>query len=452
MACRRRRVIPPNAAPIAEWRFMEYGDGGELRVKRWPSSPDVDLQFRAPIWDWVNGQLAYSPNHRIRFARILAEAVNATAAGQGIDGNLGLGVPGWRKPWLLAGSKDRATFFDVINNGPGIVPTPMCVTMRLLPPDGYQLAHANKRVQSFLYFGNGSPCGLFLEFLEDKIRIPEYTPKLYIYPDIVMQDVFNWWSLQLLSITLLEPLVDNPNYAGTDPLQWMPRHIPLGEQLPNGASTGVRVIFDNGCGCSIFPRHVLQAIWTQWFQNDAQFYPTGAVYLRHFRDFSRHDVVFQFRDSHGKVEQLRCRANEFLTSPWNTGDALGGSYACFAEPQGGAEQQQPGDEELGDEEPGDEESGYEEPGYERPGAAQPGVGKEPYILGVNFFWASILRLDASHRGEQPVLGQAKPFMQLAPQRLLSHGFELAGPWNLEIHPDLPPDMQATLREQPELLA
>ncbi len=347
--------------------------------------------------------------------------------------------------------------------------------------------------QSFLYFGNGSPCGLFLEFLEDKIRIPEYTPKLYIYPDIVMQDVFNWWSLQLLSITLLEPLVDNPNYAGTDPLQWMPRHIPLGEQLPNGASTGVRVIFDNGeslgsvmaipadiadetshasgCGCSIFPRHVLQAIWTQWFQNDAQFYPTGAVYLRHFRDFSRHDVVFQFRDSHGKVEQLRCRANEFLTSPWNTGDALGGSYACFAEPQGGAEQQQPGDEELGDEEPGDEESGYEEPGYERPGAAQPGVGKEPYILGVvsadrflfshpadplstfkNFFWASILRLDASHRGEQPVLGQAKPFMQLAPQRLLSHGFELAGPWNLEIHPDLPPDMQATLREQPELLA
>ncbi len=23
-------MIPPNAAPIAEWRFMEYGDGGEL--------------------------------------------------------------------------------------------------------------------------------------------------------------------------------------------------------------------------------------------------------------------------------------------------------------------------------------------------------------------------------------------------------------------------------------
>ncbi|RDX47398.1 hypothetical protein OH76DRAFT_778745 [Lentinus brumalis] len=395
--CRRRRVVPPSTAPIAEWGIVEYGDGGELRVKRWPTSPDVDLQ--------------------IQFARILAEAVNTTAAGQGIDGNLGLGVAGWRSPWTLARSKDRTTFFDIINHGPGVVPTPMCVTVRLLPPDGYQLARANKRVQSFLYFGVGSPCGLFLEFLEDHIRIPEYTPRLYIFPDMVEEDEFHWWSLQLLSITLLEPLVDNPNYAGIDALQWMPRHIPLGADLPGGLSTGVRVIFDSACWCSVFPRNIMQAIWTQWFQNDAELYPDQAILLRHFRDFSRHDIVFQFRDSRGTITPFRCRAQEFLSSPWNPPDGYGGSVACLAEAKGNG-----------------------------------GHGTEPYILGANFFWTSILRLDGTHRGEKPMLGQAKPFMQLAPQRILSDGLQLAGPWSLEIHPDLPPDMQAVLREQPELQA
>ncbi|KAI0695086.1 hypothetical protein C8T65DRAFT_665879 [Cerioporus squamosus] len=415
--CRRRGVIPPSTAPIAESCMMRYGDGGELRLKRWPSSPDVDLQFKAPIWDWVNGQSAYSPNHRIQFTRILADAVNPTTAGQGIDGNLGMGVPGWRTPWRFAESKDKATFFNIINHGPGTVQTPMCVTVRLLPPDGYQLARASQRVQSFLYFGVGSPCGIHLDWrpIEDIIRIPEYTPQLYIYPDLGDPDEFHWWSLQLLSITLLEPMVDYPNYGVIDELNWMPKQIPLGAVNQDGSSTGIRVIFDSGSLCSILPRDVLQAIWTHWFHHEAHLYPNEASFLIHSRDFSRHDILFHFKDVYGTTVHFRCRAQEFLGSPWS--DGRGGWGACFAEAKGNA-----------------------------------GLGREPYILGANFFWASILRLDATYRGDRPVPGQAKPFMQFAPQRILSDGVSIAGPWDLEIHADLPPEMQAVLRGQPELRA
>ena len=70
----------------------------------------------------------------------------------------------------------------------------------------------------------------------------------------------------------------------------------------------------------------------------------------------------------------------------------------------------------------------------------------------NFFWAAMLRLNATHRGEKPTLGQSTPFVQLAPQRIVRNGRKVAGPWDLEIHADLPPHMQAMLREQPELRA
>ena len=70
----------------------------------------------------------------------------------------------------------------------------------------------------------------------------------------------------------------------------------------------------------------------------------------------------------------------------------------------------------------------------------------------NFFWACMLKLDARHRGERPMPGQSAPFIQLAPQRIVSDGQKVAGPWELELHAHLPPRMQATLREQPELRA
>ncbi|KAI0695084.1 hypothetical protein C8T65DRAFT_744116 [Cerioporus squamosus] len=410
--CRRRRVIPPSAAPIAEVCMLRYADGGELRVKRWHSSPGVDLQFRAPVWNWILGASEHSSNHKLRFSRILADAVNSTNAAQGIDGNLGMGVPGWRQPWSFAGSKDRATFFDVLNHGAGLVPKPMCVTVRLLPPDEYELARANHRVQSFLYYGIGTPCGFLGIF--DKIVIPEFTPRLYIFPDLRRPDLFRWWTMQLLSITLLEPLVQVPNYASLDPRQWYPKHIPVGDiSAETGSPTGIRVIYDSGATCSVLPQAVLQAIWTQWFSNDAQSYPDRPTFLRHNRDFSMHDVLFEFQDSIGQIVTLRCSAREFLSSPWVPNDGFPGTLACFSEPR---------------------------------------HNEGPYVLGANFFWTSIVRMNGTHRGERPIPGQTTPYMQFAPQRILGDGFKLAGPWELEIHADLPPDMQAVLRDQPELQA
>ncbi|TFK78607.1 hypothetical protein K466DRAFT_68073 [Polyporus arcularius HHB13444] len=182
-----------------------------------------------------------------------------------------------------------------------------------------------------------------------------------------------------------------------------------------GSPLGIRTLFDSGATCSVLPRAVRQAIWTEWFSNDAQSYPWNEPFLRHNRNFSTHDVLFEFQDSAGRVETLRCSAQEFLSSPWVPLDGSPGTLACFAEPAH------------------DDDEG-------------------PYILGANFFWTSIVRLDATHRGDRPVPGQAAPYMQFAPQRILSDGYKLAGPWELEIHADLPPNMQAVLRDQPELQA
>ncbi|TFK79158.1 hypothetical protein K466DRAFT_592530 [Polyporus arcularius HHB13444] len=227
--------------------------------------------------------------------------------------------------------------------------------------------------------------------------------------------MFCCWTMQLLSITLLEPMVHCPYYDNTDPLQWFPKRITLGGTSQSNTPLGIRTIFDSGSVCSILPRAVLQKIWTEWFFNDAQSYPRDGPFLRHNRDFSRHDVLFEFRDSVGRVETLRCSAQEFLSSPWVPLDGSPGTLACFTAPNR------------------EDDEG-------------------PYILGTNFFWTSIVRLDATHRGDRPVPGQAAPYMQFAPQRILADGIKLAGPWELEIHADLPPDMQAVLRNQPELQA
>ena len=98
--------------------------------------------------------------------------------------------------------------------------------------------------QSFLYFGVGTPCGFRLPGA-DKILIPDYTPQLYIFPQMDDLNVFRFWSLQLLSITLLEPMIDCPDYEMDDPFQWTPKTIPLGVSDEQGPS-GIRVIFDSG--------------------------------------------------------------------------------------------------------------------------------------------------------------------------------------------------------------
>ncbi len=52
--------------------------------------------------------------------------------------------------------------------------------------------------------------------------------------------------MQLLSITLLEPMVNCPNYASTDPLKWFPKRITLGDMSETGSPLGIRTLFDSG--------------------------------------------------------------------------------------------------------------------------------------------------------------------------------------------------------------
>ncbi|RDX52514.1 hypothetical protein OH76DRAFT_164773 [Lentinus brumalis] len=170
---------------------------------------------------------------------------------------------------------------------------------------------------------------------------------------------------------------------------------------------------------SVLPQWILRIIWTQWFHMQAEHYPnTSAQWLYHHRDFSKHDIIFEFRDCFGKVELVRCNAQEFLTSPWAAPGPQGGTMACFVQSE--------------------TETNID-------------LLDEPWILGSNFFWAAMLRLDATHRGDRPIPGQSTPYIQFAPQRIVRNGQKVAGPWDLELHAHLPPRMQATLRGQPELL-
>ena len=43
--------------------------------------------------------------------------------------------------------------------------------------------------------------------------VPQYGPRLYIFPSLRYPGEFQFWSLQLLSLTLLEPQVAEPNHG-----------------------------------------------------------------------------------------------------------------------------------------------------------------------------------------------------------------------------------------------
>ena len=95
-----------------------------------------------------------------------------------------------------------------------------------------------------MYYGRGAPCG-YLRPGDEKIMIPTYTPPLYIFPDMKERNQYRWWTLQLLSMTLLEPLSANPNYETLEPRDWLLKHIPINER-EDGVLRGIRVMFDSG--------------------------------------------------------------------------------------------------------------------------------------------------------------------------------------------------------------
>ncbi len=70
----------------------------------------------------------------------------------------------------------------------------------------------------------------------------------------------------------------------------------------------------------------------------------------------------------------------------------------------------------------------------------------------NFFWAALLKMNATHRGSRPVPGRAHPYVQLAPQRVIHDGQQVGTAWDLGLHKYLSPRQLAEVRDQPEIYA
>ena len=81
--------------------------------------------------------------------------------------------------------------------------------------------------------------------LDGMMLLPEYSPPLYIFPDQDSPTEFHFWTLELLSMTLLEPVqgVTCLNYESSVPAQWASNRIVV---TPSDEETvpGIRVIFD----------------------------------------------------------------------------------------------------------------------------------------------------------------------------------------------------------------
>ena len=70
----------------------------------------------------------------------------------------------------------------------------------------------------------------------------------------------------------------------------------------------------------------------------------------------------------------------------------------------------------------------------------------------NFFWANMVKLNASPNGgfPSPQVADSAPTMQFAPQRVERDGEVIAGINDIKVHPELPPRLQAVHRCQPEI--
>ncbi|RDX54845.1 hypothetical protein OH76DRAFT_844606 [Lentinus brumalis] len=394
----KRRCLPrPDEPPIGHCVRRGYEDGGIVDLERWPVEHDVT--FAVPAWDWKKNQK--SKTTELKFPLILAKAASEVAARQPVDGNMGLNVPGARALWENVDATDRVTIYDILRHADcveGIEEIDggdLVFIVRLLIPTGTgHQAVGDSKTRSFLYFGKGTPC------------------------------VFCTWDLELVSITLLEPLVDWADHEGLDENQWVKRPIRMADEtyLDENANcvenkrAGIRVAFDTCSWCSTLPKRVVASIWSDWFEQDPSNLPgiDEAIWHEGPADrFSGSDILFKFVDSGGQDLDLRCSARHFLSSPWSV--EAGGIQS-----------------------------------YIQTG---PGNGHEvTWILGMNFFWSFMVKMETTYTGLRPVPGVHSPTVRFTPQRILCAGVPIAEPWDLPILPDLPPRLQNDLRgsDMPEL--
>ncbi len=77
---------------------------------------------------------------------------------------------------------------------------------------------------------------------EAEFLLPQYGPKIHVFSQ---GGEYKGWKARLLSITLLEPLVQLPNYETEDSNHWRSRKIVM------YGTQGIKVAFDS-CACPVY--------------------------------------------------------------------------------------------------------------------------------------------------------------------------------------------------------
>ncbi len=87
--------------------------------------------------------------------------------------------------------------------------------------------------------------------LNGRVLLPKYSPPLYIFPSPDTPTEYHFWSLQFLSMTLLQPVagVADLNHETLDPAQWVQKRIGMPNIRVSPADTphlpGIRALFDS---------------------------------------------------------------------------------------------------------------------------------------------------------------------------------------------------------------
>ncbi len=186
----------------------------------------------------------------------------------------------------------------------------------------------------------------------------------------------------------------------------------------------------------MLPEDVIDDIWTSWFEQPQlretwpHFTMESRIWHNDATKFAKHDIVFEFRDYRGTTFNLRCSAQDFLTSPWSA-EGQDTRYAQFVSAN-----------------PTDSQFILGMVSQHRSSPTR--LLLMAYVQ--NFFWAALLKMNATHRGSRPVPGRAHPYVQLAPQRIIHDGQRVGTAWDLGLHKYLSPRQLAEVRDQPEIYA
>nr|VWO96002.1 Di/tri peptide transporter 2 [Ganoderma boninense] len=405
------RTLPPGAAEdMKDTQDVRYGDNGNVRIGRW-SIQDASAPFEFPSWCWNRN--AESATF-IELPRILAHRVNSNIVEQQWDGNFGLAIPGLDVSWAIL-----QTFYDVLQHNDNVrVDKPWIMTIRLLwPQDQSHSSEKGKGRASddrvFVYFGDGEPCAMISSVDHDAEPVaPQWGPRIPVWPRSPANDIYTCWQLRLLSMTLLKPLRDDPDY--TDDSHWEAIAIEMPTNINSGYA-GVEIVLDTCSSHSYFPSEVIDNIVHLWLKDARTLQQSTrdspkVIYVQQPEDYENFDIVFKFLGSDHEVVNFRCGARDFLISPYNVD---GRGYFCpFAELQA---------------------------------INHMIVPYEACTLGTNFFWSAMTRLVAplhdGTKGGWDLSRAERPYVQLAPQRIVLDGRKVAGPRDIKIYEEHPPWFQ-----------